>query len=203
MNEELEKKNEATEPEELPKEPTAAPEEKSRKEEKKEASKKEHARLPTAAASLQRVRVKSRKELAELKEQAAAQTDRYLRMMAEYDNFRKRAANEKDGIYSNACADVLKEILPVIDALEMAVKFGGEGEQILKGVEMTIAKFKEALDKLGVTEIEAKTFDPNFHNAVMHVEDENFKENEIAEVFQKGYKKGDKIIRYAMVKVAN
>ena len=68
---------------------------------------------------------------------------------------------------------------------------------------MTIAKFKEALDKLGVTEIEAKTFDPNFHNAVMHVEDENFKENEIVEVFQKGYKKGDKIIRYAMVKVAN
>ena len=203
MNEELEKKNEATEPEELPKEPTAAPEEKSRKEEKKEASKKEYARLHKEAESLQRELEKNRKEREELKEQAAAQNDRYLRMMAEYDNFRKRAANEKDGIYSNACADVLKEILPVIDALEMAVKFGGEGEQILKGVEMTIAKFKEALDKLGVTEIEAKTFDPNFHNAVMHVEDENFKENEIAEVFQKGYKKGDKIIRYAMVKVAN
>lgn len=203
MNEELEKKNEATEPEELPKEPTAAPEEKSRKEEKKEASKKDYARLHKEAESLQRELEKSRKELEELREQAAAQNDRYLRMMAEYDNFRKRAANEKDGIYSNACADVLKEILPVIDALEMAVKFGGEGEQILKGVEMTIAKFKEALDKLGVTEIEAKTFDPNFHNAVMHVEDENFKENEIAEVFQKGYKKGDKIIRYAMVKVAN
>ena len=203
MNEELEKKNEATEPEELPKEPTAAPEEKSRKEEKKEASKKEYARLHKEAESLQREMEKSRKELEELKEQAAAQNDRYLRMMAEYDNFRKRAANEKDGIYSNACADVLKEILPVIDALEMAVKFGGEGGQILKGVEMTIAKFKEALDKLGVTEIEAKTFDPNFHNAVMHVEDENFKENEIVEVFQKGYKKGDKIIRYAMVKVAN
>lgn len=203
MNEELEKKNEATEPEELPKEPTAAPEEKSRKEEKKEASKKDYARLHKEAESLQRELEKSRKELEELKEQAAAQNDRYLRMMAEYDNFRKRAANEKDGIYSNACADVLKEILPVIDALEMAVKFGGEGEQILKGVEMTIAKFKEALDKLGVTEIEAKTFDPNFHNAVMHVEDENLKENEIAEVFQKGYKKGDKIIRYAMVKVAN
>ena len=197
MNEELEKKNEATEPEELPKEPTAAPEEKSRKEEKKEASKKEYARLHKEAESLQRELEKNRKELEELKEQAAAQNDRYLRMMAEYDNFRKRAANEKDGIYSNACADVLKEILPVIDALEMAVKLGGEG------VEMTIAKFKEALDKLGVTEIEAKTFDPNFHNAVMHVEDENFKENEIAEVFQKGYKKGDKIIRYAMVKVAN
>ena len=203
MNEELEKKNEATEPEELPKEPTAAPEEKSRKEEKKEVSQKEYARLHKEAESIQRELEKSRKELEELKEQAAAQNDRYLRMMAEYDNFRKRAANEKDGIYSNACADVLKEILPVIDALEMAVKFGGEGEQILKGVEMTIAKFKEALDKLGVTEIEAKTFDPNFHNAVMHVEDENFKENEIAEVFQKGYKKGDKIIRYAMVKVAN
>ena len=203
MNEELEKKNDATEPEELPKEPTAAPEEKSRKEEKKEASKKEYARLHKEAESLQRELEKSRKELEELKKQAAEQNDRYLRMMAEYDNFRKRAASEKDGIYGNACADVLKEILPVIDALEMAVKFGGEGEQILKGVEMTIAKFKEALDKLGVTEIEAKTFDPNFHNAVMHVEDENFKENEITEVFQKGYKKGDKIIRYAMVKVAN
>ena len=199
----MEKTNEAPEPEELPKEPTAAPEEKSRKEEKKEASKKEYARLHKEAESLQRELEKSRKELEELKEQAAAQNDRYLRMMAEYDNFRKRAENEKDGLYCNACPDVLKEILPVIDALEMAVKFGGEGEQILKGVEMTIAKFKEALDKLGVTEIEAKTFDPNFHNAVMHVEDENFKENEIAEVFQKGYKKGDKIIRYAMVKVAN
>ena len=135
MNEELEKKNEATEPEELPKEPTAAPEEKSRKEEKKEASKKDYARLHKEAESLQRELEKSRKELEELKEQAVAQNDRYLRMMAEYDNFRKRAANEKDGIYSNACADVLKEILPVIDALEMAVKFGGEGEQILKGVE--------------------------------------------------------------------
>ncbi len=203
MNEELEKKNEATEPETLPEEPIAAPEEKNRKEERREGSKKDYAKLHKEVESLQRELAKSRKEQEELKEQAVSQNDRYLRMMAEYDNFRKRAANEKDGIYSNACTDVLKEILPVIDALEMAVKFGGEGEQILKGVEMTIAKFKEALEKLGVTEIEAKTFDPNFHNAVMHVEDENFGENEITEVFQKGYKKGDKIIRYAMVKVAN
>ena len=203
MNEELEKKNEVTEPETLPEEPIAAPEEKNRKEERREGSKKDYAKLHKEVESLQRELAKSRKEQEELKEQAVAQNDRYLRMMAEYDNFRKRAANEKDGIYSSACTDVLKEILPVIDALEMAVKFGGEGEQILKGVEMTIAKFKEALEKLGVTEIEAKTFDPNFHNAVMHVEDENFGENEITEVFQKGYKKGDKIIRYAMVKVAN
>ena len=85
----------------------------------------------------------------------------------------------------------------------MALKYGPEGDQMRKGVEMTLTKFDEVFEKLGVTEIETKVFDPNLHNAVMHVEDESLGEGEIVEVFQKGYKKGDKIIRYAMVKVAN
>lgn len=167
-----------------------------RKEDKKEFSKKECGKIKKELEA-------TKKALEEQKALTEATNERYLRMMAEYDNFRKRAGAEKDGIYASACTDILKEILPVTDALEMALKYGEEGDPMRKGVEMTLAKFSEVLEKLGVTPIETKTFDPNFHNAVMHIEDENFGEGEIVEVFQKGYKKGDKIIRYAMVKVAN
>ena len=131
-------------------------------------------------------------------------TDRYTRMLAEYDNFRKRAAKEREGVYSDACADVLKEILVVKDSLEMAMKFADDGE-FSKGVSMTLSKFDEILKKLGVEEFgnPGDEFDPNLHNAVFHTEDDSLGENQIAEVMMKGYKKGDKIIRYAMVKVAN
>lgn len=152
---------------------------------------------------------KYKKECAELRqklenaEKASKEaSDKYLRLVAEYDNFRKRSAKEKEGIYADAYTDALKAILPVIDNLERAVAFT-EGEKVIEGVKMTLNQFSAALEKMGVEEIPAETFDPNVHNAVMHVQDESLGEGQIVEVFQKGYRKGDKIIRFAMVKVAN
>lgn len=141
-------------------------------------------------------------ELAKKDTEAAEQKESYLRVVAEYDNFRKRSKAERDAIYGDACADVIGALLPVYDNIERAAAFT-DGEKIAEGVRLTVKSFAEALQKLGVTEIEAKTFDPNLHNAVMHVEDDTLGEGEIVEVFQKGYKKGDKVIRYAMVKSAN
>ena len=123
-------------------------------------------------------------------------------MMAEYDNFRKRSAKEKEGVWADAYSDCIAHLLPILDNLERASK-SDNFEAVTKGLEMTVKAFDDALEKMGVSEIECKTFDPNLHNAVMHVEDESLGENEIVEVFQKGYAKGDKVIRYAMVKVAN
>ena len=130
--------------------------------------------------------------------------DKYLRTAAEYDNFRKRSAKEKEGIYADAYADALKSILPIIDNLERAVGVG-EAEAVKKGLEITLHGAADALAKMGVEAFgaEGDQFDPNMHNAMMMVDDENHKEGEIVTVFQKGYKKGDKIIRYAMVTVAN
>ena len=134
----------------------------------------------------------------------AAQNDKYLRVVAEYDNFRKRSTKEKEGIYSDAYADALKNIIPMIDNLERAVGIEG-AEAVAKGLEMTLKGASEALAKMGVEAFGASgdAFDPNMHSAMMMVDDENHKEGEIVTVFQKGYRKGDKIIRYAMVTVAN
>lgn len=130
--------------------------------------------------------------------------DRLLRTVAEYDNYRKRTAKEKETIYTDACFDVLKNIIPVMDNLERAADIAKDNDDIKKGLDMTINIFKDALEKLGVKEVDTNCeFDPNMHNAVMHVQDEQYKEKEILEVFQKGYIKGDKILRYSMVKVAN
>lgn len=148
-------------------------------------------------------------ELSDLKKQLEAKTaeadacnDKYLRMMAEYDNFRKRSAKEKEGVYADAYSDCIENLLPILDNLERAGK-SDNLEAVRKGLELTVKAFEDALNKMGITEIETKTFDPNLHNAVMHVEDDAFGESEIVEVFQRGYVKGDKVIRYAMVKVAN
>lgn len=139
-----------------------------------------------------------------LNNEVEALKERLLRLTAEYDNYRKRTAKEKEGIYTDACTDVLKEMIPVLDNLERAVSVEGSVEDIKKGIEMTIKGFKTSFDKLGVEEIDATgEFDPNYHQAVMHIEDESFGANSIAEVFQKGYKRGDKVIRYTVVKVAN
>lgn len=200
---------ETEEQEPLPEEPseeeeqTEGPEKKNRKEER--SLKKECAELRKECDAQKKELSKLKKELEASAENERAQNERYLRMMAEYDNFRRRSASEKDGIYADACTDVLKEILPTIDALELAVGYGAEGDgaKVLRGVEMTLSKFNDALAKLGVEQVKTDVFDPNLHNAVMHVEDETKGEGEILEVFQKGYKKGDKVIRYAMVKVAN
>ena len=143
-----------------------------------------------------------RKQLEDSEQAAKAAEDKYMRMMAEYDNFRKRSAKEREGVYADAYADCIANILPILDNLERASK-SDNLEAVKKGLEMTAKAFDDALSKMGINEIETKTFDPNLHNAVMHVEDEAYGESEIVEVFQKGYAKGDKVIRYAMVKVAN
>ncbi len=139
-----------------------------------------------------------------LNNEAEALKERLLRLTAEYDNYRKRTSKEKEGIYTDACTDVLKEMIPVLDNLERAISVEGSVEDIKKGIEMTIKGFQTSFEKLGVEEIDASgEFDPNYHQAVMHIEDESLGVNSIAEVFQKGYKRGDKVIRYTVVKVAN
>ena len=148
---------------------------------------------------------KAAEKIAELEAQLAAGNDRYLRVCAEYDNFRRRSQKEKDGLYGEVKADTIQKFLPVYDNLERALKQGTEDEAYRKGVELIMAQFNATLEKLGVTAVESlgKTFDPALHNAVMHVEDEEKGENEIVEVFQEGFRLGDKVIRFAMVKVAN
>ena len=131
--------------------------------------------------------------------------DKYLRILAEYDNYRKRTLKEKEGIYSDAYGDAIKEILPVIDNLERAAAFT-DGEKILQGLKMTLTQFEATLERLGVEKINSDVgspFDPEIHNAVMHTENPELGENTVAAVLQTGYKKGDKVYRYAMVSVAN
>ncbi|WP_102400146.1 nucleotide exchange factor GrpE [Haloimpatiens massiliensis] len=143
-------------------------------------------------------------EETKLNNENKALKDRLERIVSEYDNYRNRTSKEKEAIYDDACEDVLKHMLPVLDNLERAMEVEGCVEDIKKGIEMTIKQFKDSFEKIGVEEISTEEgFDPNFHNAVMHVEDNNYKEKEVVEVFQKGYKKGNKVLRYSMVKVAN
>ena len=135
----------------------------------------------------------------------AALNDKHLRLAAEYDNYRKRTAKEKEGLWADAKADTVQAFLPVYDNLERALKQDTADEAFKKGVEMTMNQLKEVFARLGVTEIEAQgqPFDPNLHNAVMHIEDENLGENTVAQVFQAGFMLGEKVIRFAMVQVAN
>ena len=132
-------------------------------------------------------------------------SDKYLRLMAEFDNYKKRSAKERENIYTDVRVDTVSKFLPVYDNLERALKAETTDEAYKKGVEMTFNQLLDVFKKLGVEEIESvgKPFDPNLHNAVMHVDDEEKGENEIVEEFQKGFKVGDKIIRFSMVKVAN
>jgi molecular chaperone GrpE len=146
------------------------------------------------------------KKLHELEEALAKQKDQFLRTAAEYDNYRKRSEREKAAVYADATAAAILEILPVEDNLERALaQKECTVEDLRKGVEMVQAQMKACLEKLGVSEMgaEGETFDPAFHNAVMHLEDESLGENVIVQVFQKGYKLGDKVVRHAMVQVAN
>ncbi len=141
---------------------------------------------------------KLRKELDESK-------DKYLRLMAEYDNFRKRSAKERLELSATVKGNTIGEILPVFDNFERALAAETEDTNYKAGVEMIFKQFGDMLTKLGVEIIDpiGQTFDPNIANAVNQIEDENLGENEVAQVFQKGYKIGDKVIRYAMVVVAN
>ena len=138
-------------------------------------------------------------------EEVALLTDKYLRICAEYDNFRKRTQKEKENLYGDIRANVISSFLPVYDNLVRALAAETQDEAYRKGVEMIMNQFNSTLEKLGASEIKAvgEKFDPALHNAVMHVEDETKGENEIVEEFQKGFKIGDKVIRFSMVKVAN
>ena len=144
-------------------------------------------------------------EVKKLKGELAAEEDKYLRLAAEYDNFRKRTAKEKESAWTDAKAETVTAFLSVYDNLERALKQACADEAYAKGVEMTMTGFQDVLAKLGIEEIPAlgETFDPNVHNAVMHVDDDSAEENTIVEVFQTGFRLGEKVIRFSMVKVAN
>ena len=134
-----------------------------------------------------------------------AEKDRYLRLAAEYDNYRKRSAKERESIYQDVRADTVTKFLPVYDNLARALGQATCDEAYRKGVEMIMTQLRDILSRMGVTEIEAlgQKFDPALHNAVMHEQDETKGEGEIVQELQKGFKMGDKVIRFAMVKVAN
>lgn len=148
---------------------------------------------------------KAEKKLSACEEQLNAERDRYLRLLAEYDNYRKRSTRERENIYSDALTDTVTKFLPVYDNLVRALEQSTADEAYRKGVEMIMTQFNDILTKLGVTPIDAlgQKFDPALHNAVMHEEDAEKGENEIVQELQKGFKLGDKVIRFAMVKVAN
>ncbi len=144
-------------------------------------------------------------QLKEEKEKSDEYYEHLKRNMAEFDNFKKRISKEKDMMYNTISADIISELLPILDNFDKALNAETADESYKNGMAMIYNQFNDTLQKLGVEEIDAlnKVFDPNFHEAVMHIEDESFGEKEIVEVFRKGYKIGDKIIRHAMVKVAN
>ena len=158
-----------------------------------EKKKKKHAELDAL-----------KEEIEALKAEAKEKDDKYLRLAAEYDNFRRRSREEKDATYSSAMADTVTELLPIIDNLERAAAFD-DGDKVREGLKMIASTVSASLTKLGVESYgeAGDKFDPNLHNAVMHEEDDSERENEITDVFQKGYKKGNKIIRFAMVKTIN
>lgn len=140
-----------------------------------------------------------------LNEKLLEANDKLLRTMAEYDNFRKRSVKEKEAIYSDSKSDIVGKLLPVIDNFERAASADSELEVYKKGIEMTVNQLLEVLSSMGVEAFGEKgeEFDPNFHNGVMHIDDENLGENVISEVYMKGYKVGDRVIRPATVIVAN
>jgi len=181
---ESEEVKEAPATEEAPE--TPAPEAENKKEKKNKKTRELEAKIGDLEAAL------------------ADKEDKYLRVCAEYDNFRRRSQKERESVYSDAYSDAINALLPVLDNLGRAV--GCEDPKALAdGLALILKSFDEGLTKLGIEEIKAvgETFDPERHYAVLHVEDENYGENEVVEVLQKGYTRGDKVIRYAVVKVAN
>ena len=143
-------------------------------------------------------------KISELESLLAEKEDRFLRMAAEYENFRRRSKEEKDMTYTEAVSDTVSELLPIIDNLERATAFD-DGDKVKEGLVMIMKSVEAVLGKLNVEAVGAvgDTFDPNLHNAVLHDEDAERGEGEIVDVFQKGYKRGNKIIRFAMVKTVN
>ena len=159
-----------------------------------------------AEAVAEEAESKEMKELKEKLEKAEAErvatNDKYLRMIAEYDNYRKRSTKEKESAYAEAYCDAIGAILPVIDNLERALAYS-EGETLTEGVKMTLKQFEDTMQRLGINAYGARgeEFDPKIHTAIMQTEDPELGENQIATVLQKGYCKGEKVIRHAMVTV--
>ena len=163
------------------------------------------AEAPEEEAAEETAESRLEKELAEAQAALADAKDKYLRIAAEYDNYRKRSQREREAIYADTVAQTVLALLQVYDNLERAAAQPTADEAYAKGVEMTLSQFNACLAKLGVKEIAAQgeQFDPNLHNAAMHVEQEGCDDNTVVEVFQKGFTMGDKVIRHATVKVAN
>lgn len=175
---------------------------KNKKEKLDEAEEKEEIETTEEASEVD----ETQKKIEELEKELAASKDAHIRTLAEYDNYRKRSTREKEAAYGDSKASCLAELLPVLDNFERATANNdADFESYKKGVEMIYNNFCETLKKLGVEAFGEKgeTFDPNIHNGVMHIENEELEENVIAEVFSKGYKIGERILRPAMVQVAN
>ena len=203
MDNENENVKEEPAPEEEEKQPEAEPE-KEPDEEEQELSGREKRKLGKQLKELESKLQKAEKEQDKAREALADANDKYLRMLAEFDNYKKRTAKEGEAKYANAYCDAVEALLPVFDNIERAADYASD-EQSKNGLLLIISNFKDVLSKMGVTQFGevGDEFNADLHSAVMHVEDESLGENTVAEVFQKGYKKGDKIIRYATVKVAN
>lgn len=160
----------------------------------------------TEAGKKDKKSAKHADELKKLQDTLKAEQDKYLRMLAEYDNFRKRSQKERECTYTDVRADTVAKFLPVYDNLERAIKQETTDEAYSRGIKMIFDQLREVMTSLGVAEIEAApgtAFDPERHDAVMHVEDEAFGEGVVAEEFQKGFILGEKVIRFSVVKVAN
>ena len=171
-------------------------------------AKKEPKESKKLKAEVEALKTKLAEAEAKLEATQSEAADKYARLAAEYDNFRRRTQKEKEGIYAEAVASTVMGIVPVIDNLMYAEQFGGgkdNPEQFAEGVKLILSKLPETLEKMNVSVFgkPGDTFDPNLHNAIMHVDDDSLGEGEITDVLQCGYKYGDKVIRYAMVKVAN
>ena len=195
--------------EETPEEPKEVPQEEAPPAEEAPETAEKAEKAPKGRKKKEKTYTLTREQM-EAAELAAKQLesvkDQFVRLTAEYDNYRKRTAKEKDALYQDAKADTIREFLAVYDNLERAVSTeGDEDSPHKKGLEMIFHQYQEILKKLGVTEIEAQgaPFDPEKHNAVMHIDDENFGENVVSQVFQAGFMLGDKVIRHAIVQVAN
>ncbi|MBR6796805.1 MAG: nucleotide exchange factor GrpE [Clostridia bacterium] len=145
------------------------------------------------------------KENKKLSEDNAEQNDKYMRLAAEYDNYRKRSTKEREGVYTEAFADAAAAFLPLIDNIERAVSFAEDNSNLSEGVKMLYKQLGDILTKLKIEEIspDGEQFDPTYHNAIMHDEDENYGENVVSQTLQKGYRIGEKVIRHALVKVVN
>lgn len=168
-------------------------------------SKEEKREKSTSGKKLKEELETLKQENAELKAQAEKQADQLMRTLAEYDNFRKRTAKEKEDLTLYCVAKAVEKLLPALDAMDAAAKVeGGSAEDIKKGLELIRKQLLDGFAAIGIEEIPTDAgFDPELHNAMMHIEDESLGENVIAEVFQKGYRYKDKIVRHSLVKVAN